>query len=85
MPRREISILLMLASGLVAGCEDRTPIKYEVCDQFQQGCLVVARFTDFESCRKYEAFNGAICDYSVPGQFSCDTTHESISTSHCTN
>ena len=80
------AILFILPSFLfLAGCEEKLPVEYVICDIKSEKCQLSARFKDTKSCEFFKELSGIYCDReSNPDLIVCDQKRKSkVATSIC--
>lgn len=50
---------------LAAGCTERLPVRYELCDVKGNACTVRATFEDLTECERHKKFEEMLCDTSA--------------------
>jgi hypothetical protein len=86
---------VLVVALLLTGCGQKerspqnavgdTPVRQVMCGAGDQDCVVVARFSDFQSCEWHNKISNMLCDsMSNPGTVTCTTPTSTSTHSYCT-
>ncbi len=78
-------LLILIILLTTSGCDQKTPIKYMVCDTSYKNCILIGKFKDIETCEWVKERQSWHCDsVSLKGKATCITDQKSsTSISYC--